>query len=342
MHSSIQAQRVRTKNEAMPAKFLSAPPIAPRRARAIIVAIASCLAVFILAATAGAQGSRHDDIVFGTTGHPVAGATITVCQATATGTPCSPLATIYTNATLGTASPNPFQSDGLGNFHFYAPAGRYLLQFTGTGITGTVTQPDVILAPDVTSTGSGNNISAFGLNLGGNLAVAGNATISGTLTTATFSPSTFAPSSLQVTGNGCFGGPRPYIDVTCPPYGAHGDGSTDDTTAITNAINAACATTIGGASTIPDVVFPAGRYLVDQTQRILHHARSSILRGTAHSRPGQRRVDDLRHSRAGLYRRRARGQSKRRARIRLAQSGQPQHDVSRHRHRRLQPGRLGQ
>jgi len=229
-------------------------------------AVVVLLALAALAPAANAQGSRKDDIVFGTTGHPVSGATVRVCQAGATGAPCSPLATIYTDATLTTAAANPFQTDGLGNYHFYAPAGRYLIQFAGPGITGTITQPDVILAPDVSSSGAGNNISAFGLNLGGNLTVAGNATISGTLTSAGFNPGTLTPATLQVTGNGCFGGPRPYIDVTCPPYGARGDGTTDDTTAITNAINAACSTTIGGSATVPDVVFPPGRYLVDQTQ----------------------------------------------------------------------------
>jgi hypothetical protein len=262
MYSSNHAQGTLLKT----ATIFRRARIARLGARAIVAALAPCLALVILAASAFGQGSRHDDIVFGTTGHPVAGATITVCQATATGTPCSPLATIYTSATLATTSPNPFQSDGLGNFHFYAPAGRYMLQFTGPGITGTVTQPDVILPPDVTSTGSGNNISAFGLNLGGNLSVAGNATISGTLTTSTFSPSSFAPSSLQVSGDGCFGGPRPYIDVTCPPYGAKGDNANDDTSAIAAAINAACATTINGVTAVPPVVFPPGNYLIDQTQ----------------------------------------------------------------------------
>ncbi len=241
-----------------------------RAVRAISVLLAACAAgLFALAAlapAANAQGSRKDDIVFGTTGHPVSGATVRVCQAGATGTPCSPLATIYTDATMAVASANPFQTDGLGNYHFYAPAARYVVQITGPGITGTITNRDVILPADISSGLSGSDISAFGLTLGGNLTVAGNATISGTLTSSTFSPTTLAPGSLQVTGNGCFGGPRPYIDVTCPPYGARGDGTTDDTTAITNAINAACATTIGGSSAIPDVVFPPGRYNVDQTQ----------------------------------------------------------------------------
>lgn len=224
---------------------------------------AALLTLIALAASvAAAQGSRKDDIVFGTTGHPVAGATITVCQATATGTPCSPLATIYTDATLTTAAPNPFQGDGLGNYHFYAPAGRYLIQITGPGISGTQTYPDVILPADVSSTGAGNDISAFGLTLGGNLTVAGNATINGTLSTANFNPGNFAPASLNLTGDETVAGPRPRIDVTA--YGAKGDGVTNDTAAIQAAITAAC----GGAMPdhVPDLFFPAGTYLVSQPQ----------------------------------------------------------------------------
>ena len=108
------------------------------------------------------------------TGHPVSGATVRVCQPGATGTPCTPLATIYTDATLTVTSANPFQTDGLGNYHFYASAGRYQIQMSSPQITGTITQPDVILPADLSSSGSGNNISAFGLTLGGNLSVAGN------------------------------------------------------------------------------------------------------------------------------------------------------------------------
>jgi pectate lyase-like protein len=243
----------------------------PRRTRSkftLSIAFAAVVLFAALAPAAKAQGSRKDDIVLGTTGHPVAGATVRVCQATATGTPCSPLATIYTSAAMTVTAPNPFQADGLGNYHFYAPAGRYMIQLTGPGITGTVTQPDVILAPDVSSTGSGNNISAFGLNLGGNLSVAGNATINGTLTSGSFSPGIFAPSSLQVNGNSCQAGPRPYIDVTCPAYGAKGDSQTDDTAAISAALTAACATTTAqnGLAMHPAVVFPPGVYRVQQPQ----------------------------------------------------------------------------
>jgi hypothetical protein len=69
---------------------------------------AALLALAALAPAAGAQGSRKDDIVIGTTGHPVSGATVRVCQAGATGTPCSPLAALFTDATMTVPSANPF------------------------------------------------------------------------------------------------------------------------------------------------------------------------------------------------------------------------------------------
>src|SRR6185437_15493120 len=221
--------------------------------------IAMGLAIALAAPCAWAQGSRKDDIVLGPSGHPIARATVTVCQADATGTPCAPLATIYTDATLSVAAPNPFKSDGLGNYHFYAPAGRYEIQISGPGIVGTMTYPDTILPADPSSSQAGNDISAFSLNLAGNLTVGGNATINGTLTAPNFNPTNFNPTSLTLAGSETVGGPRPRIDVTA--YGAKGDGVTNDTSAIQATINAAC--TAGGNATI---FFPPGQYLVSQPQ----------------------------------------------------------------------------
>jgi hypothetical protein len=234
-----------------------------RTAAWILAALATvALGQFFAAPAASAQGSRKDDIVFGPSGHPISGATVTVCQATATGTPCSPLATIYTDATLTVPALNSFQGDGIGNYYFYAPPGRYLVQITGPQITGTITFPDVILPADLSSTAAGNNISAFGLTLGGNLSVTGNATITGTLTATNFNPGTFSPTSLAVPGNISEAGPRPYVDVTAPPYNADPTGATDSTASIRAAINAACLT--GGS-----VYFPpsnVGYYKLTQPQ----------------------------------------------------------------------------
>ncbi len=138
--------------------------------------------ILLAAASLGyAQGSRKDDIALGPQGRPVAGAIVTVCTAAATGAPCAPLATIYTDGTLTVPTTNPFSSDGLGNYHFYAAPGRYMIQVAVPGAAA-YTERDVILPSDPSSSSSGNNISAFSLNLGGNLTVAGSGTFTGNVT----------------------------------------------------------------------------------------------------------------------------------------------------------------
>jgi putative copper export protein len=56
------------------------------------------LLLFVFVLPSSGQGSRKQDIVLNRFGQPVAGATITVCTAGATGTPCSPLANIFSNS----------------------------------------------------------------------------------------------------------------------------------------------------------------------------------------------------------------------------------------------------
>ena len=77
---------------------------------------------------------------------------------------------------------------------------------------------------------------------GNNLALAG--------TLAVTSTSTFG-------ANSCFAGIRPWTDPTC--FGALGNGSANDTTALQAAVTASCAA--GG-----EVVIPTGTYIVDQPQ----------------------------------------------------------------------------
>src|ERR1700691_3195623 len=59
-----------------------------------VIALAS---LGVLTPAARAQGSRKDDVVFNAQGQPMAGATVRVCTSSATGTPCSPLANIYSD-----------------------------------------------------------------------------------------------------------------------------------------------------------------------------------------------------------------------------------------------------
>ena len=217
----------------------------------IIARSAIIFAFFALGAPRDfAQGSRKDDIAFGTNGHPLAGATVTVCTSTATGTPCSPLATLYTDATLIVPSPNPLQADGLGNYHFYTAPGRYVVQVSGNGIN-TYTIKDAIL-PNDPSTPSFNSVTATSIALGGNLTVGGNASVTGTLSAGVFNPSSISTGSLNVSGSESHAGPRPWIDVTAPPYSAQGNGTADDTAAVQAAINAACTSSTGGGT----VFFP--------------------------------------------------------------------------------------
>lgn len=110
------------------------------------------MALLILPSMALAQGARYDGVAQKTVQGfiaPIAGATITVCTSSATGTPCSPLVTtspvtLCTDATCTVAASNPFLADANGNFGFWATPGSYKVSITAAGVTGqllTVTLP---------------------------------------------------------------------------------------------------------------------------------------------------------------------------------------------------------
>lgn len=163
--------------------------IAARFRRATTMAIFCSwllLALHLLPAVAPAhaQSSRKDDIVFNSRGIPLAGASVRVCAMPATGQPCTPLANIYSDSALTQALANPTTTDGMGNYFFYAAPGNYELEISGPQIT-TKQIPDVILPSNPNSPSFSGTISAFSLNLSGNLAVTGNTTVIGNLASGT-------------------------------------------------------------------------------------------------------------------------------------------------------------
>jgi hypothetical protein len=157
--------------------------------KTVLAATGLACALGLAAPPLRAQGVRKDDIVVNSRGVPLAGATVRVCAMPASGQPCAPLAQIFSDAALTQALVNPATTDGLGNYFFYATPGRYMVEISGPGIT-TRQIPDVLLpndptAPSFSSVSSSGGISAFSLNLSGNLAVNGNAAVAGTLSGGT-------------------------------------------------------------------------------------------------------------------------------------------------------------
>lgn len=141
----------------------------------IVLLILMCTCTCTAPAAHG-QGYRSDGVVQSRAGYPAAGATLTVCAepAVITATGCTVPVILYTDSTLtvacaGVLSPppalpsgvpcsNPLIADGLGNYHFYLPPGRYALVFSGSSLT-TYAMRDQIFPCDPTKTCSGTPIT---------------------------------------------------------------------------------------------------------------------------------------------------------------------------------------
>jgi hypothetical protein len=107
----------------------------------------SWLRLFLLLlapAAAYSQNARFDNMVTGPRG-PIANATVAVCTqpANTSTTPCSTLASLVTTAAGGTAAPNPFTTDSLGNYHFYSTPGFYTIQIYGPQIPTPIVMMDM-------------------------------------------------------------------------------------------------------------------------------------------------------------------------------------------------------
>jgi len=103
------------------------------------------------------------------------GVDIYVCSqpATTSTIPPSPLATIYTDAGGGTTLANPIQSDGLGNWFFYAPAGTYTLVYYDPLARIPTT---VFLDQQISSPGAGT-VTSVALSMPAEFSVAGSPVI---------------------------------------------------------------------------------------------------------------------------------------------------------------------
>jgi hypothetical protein len=95
------------------------------------------LAAIIIIALAGvplwSQGVPITGQVISSFGQPVPGAQIRVCNVTSSGSPCSPLTSLYYDYALSQVAPNPGSADANGNYLYFAPAlsgipGLYLVQ----------------------------------------------------------------------------------------------------------------------------------------------------------------------------------------------------------------------
>lgn len=110
--------------------------------------ILGALALFFVSiATAYGQDARWDGVVLAPTGMPVAGAYVRVCTQPASGSPCSPLASLYSDA-LGTIpAANPVTTDTNGNAFFYTEGGLYTIEFYGQGLVDKQVPDQTITLP---------------------------------------------------------------------------------------------------------------------------------------------------------------------------------------------------
>lgn len=107
----------------------------------------------ILTGAAFAQGGLYNDTVFDSTGRPASGATVRVCTSTATGTTCTPTASIYSDNGLSVPIVgSTVTADAQGNFNFFAQPGVYKAQACKSGNCYTYL---ISVPPDVTANGAG-------------------------------------------------------------------------------------------------------------------------------------------------------------------------------------------
>ncbi len=97
-----------------------------RVAAALFSCPAAVVAATLLFPVSGStQGGIINDSVLRTDGTPAVGSTVRVCTEAAGGLPCSPLASIFTDKALSVAKTNPFTTDSVATYNYYAAPGFY-------------------------------------------------------------------------------------------------------------------------------------------------------------------------------------------------------------------------
>jgi hypothetical protein len=98
------------------------------------------LAIFLMifgALDVHAQAAHYHDVATTNLGgflHVISKATIRLCTASATGTPCTPTVQAYSDIALTQPLATPFNADVNGNYDFYVAAGTYQLQISSLGV----------------------------------------------------------------------------------------------------------------------------------------------------------------------------------------------------------------
>lgn len=154
------------------------------------------LSMLLTATCAMAQGGpvlSSGIVVLGSTGRPVAGATVTFCSSGATGVPCSPTISVFSDVGLSVSAANPQITDGNGNVTVFAASGNYRYTVTGQGVSLTGQPFTASVSSSTAGTISGTilvNQVAFGIggsSIGGSANFQWNSPVVGALNLSTSS-----------------------------------------------------------------------------------------------------------------------------------------------------------
>jgi hypothetical protein len=95
------------------------------------------LALMLMARAVTAQGFAISGQALSSSGTPASYATVRVCPYTASGIPCSPTSSLWSDLALTQSISNPYTTDQVGNYTFFVTCGStYIVQIAvGSGVT---------------------------------------------------------------------------------------------------------------------------------------------------------------------------------------------------------------